>query len=265
MKQVYLQQFIALNSQFSRRKAEDLIRAKKVKVNGTLAELGQKVDIDQDKVEIFDQKCSTLVPTVALGWNILTHSDKKVYYLVNKPVGYTCTVKDKYADKKVIDLVPKDPPVYPVGRLDKNTSGLIFLTNDGDFTYKLTHPKFKVEKEYVVEIVPRGTIGRRDEKFEQLLTGVKLDDGPAKMDKIHNIHKISTDVYKLNCVLHSGKKRVIRRIFQKIGWKVVKLERVRIGSVTMNVPRLPRSSAKPMLRGGTFRELKSEEVKNLLK
>lgn len=233
MDKIYLQQFIAQNSHFSRRKAEDLIRAEKVKVNGRLGELGQKIDSDKDQIMIWEDKKST-------GNIIKKLTDKKVYYLVNKPVGYTCTTADRHAIKKVTDLVPTLPKVYPVGRLDKNTSGLIILTNDGDFAYKLTHPKFEVEKEYVVQIVPRGTICAIQDVKElqdQLLKGVKLEDGLAKMDKVHEIRQISPNSYKLNCVLHSGKKRVIRRIFEALGWKVVSLERIRIGTVKQNVPR----------------------------
>ncbi|HBH46632.1 MAG: hypothetical protein A2445_02720 [Candidatus Jacksonbacteria bacterium RIFOXYC2_FULL_44_29] len=264
MKQVYLQQFIAKNTQFSRRKAVELIKQKVVMVNDSIALIGQKIDPQQDEVKIKAAECST--------WNILINDpDALVYYLVNKPAGYVCTLSDRFAVKKVVDLVPRIPKVYPVGRLDADTEGLIILTNDGDFAYKLTHPKFEVEKEYYVEAsrnVPPQTTRRarvRDRRGtfvspidvqqvkDQLLRGVKLDDGAAKVDQINNINKLSTDTIQLNLVLHSGKKRIIRRIFGALGWKVIKLVRIRIGTVKIDVPT------------GQFRKLSELEVKKLMK
>lgn len=210
MDKINLTQAIAQSGLCSRRRAEELIRLSQVKVNGQLAVLGQKVDLTIDKIFVFGQKINPAEP--------------KVYYLVNKPVGFTCTVKDSHAPQKVIDLVPKSPKVWPVGRLDKDSRGLIILTNDGDLTYKLTHPKFEHPKEYLVtvnkDIAPVLLL--------KLKQGVKLEEGVARTD---SLKKVSPT--KLSLVIHQGWNRQIRRMLGACGYRVVDLVRVRVGKIRL--------------------------------
>ena len=133
---------------------------------------------------------------------------KLVYYALNKPIGYTATTSDPHAEKLITELVPKDPPVFPVGRLDKNTSGLIFLTNDGDFAQKMTHPKYEKKKEYIVETDKYLSA----ESLENMRKGIELDDGittPAK------VKALGEKQYSIT--IHEGRNRQIRRMIEKIG------------------------------------------------
>lgn len=241
MKLLYIQQFIAQNSTLSRRSASELVKNGAVRVNGKKAKLGQKINPEAETVTLQGKK-------------ITPNHTAVVYYIVNKPHGYTCTVSDRFAKHTIIELVPKHPPVYPVGRLDKNSTGLIFLTNDGEFTYCLTHPKFKIEKEYRVTAknrVPNRTFSPEALK-SALLKGITLDDGKTKADKVHSIKKISKNSLSVHIVLHSGKKRIIRRMFKALGLMVTALERVRIGSVKLDIP------------VGKFRKLSKNEIKKLI-
>ena len=220
---INLTQAIARSGRCSRRKAEGLIRAGQVKVNGQAAVLGAKIDPAEDQITVAGQP--------------LGSAGKKVYYLVNKPIGYVCTVSDVHASKRVVDLVPKIPKVWPVGRLDKDSRGLIILTNDGDLTYRLTHPKFEHEKEYLVtldkEIMSALLLG--------LKRGIKLEEGIAKVDNIKKISPI-----KISLVIHQGWKRQIRRMVQACGYKVADLIRIRIGKTKLGD-----------IRNGEYREMKS--------
>jgi len=208
---IYLQQFLSTAGLASRRAAADLIKQGRVKVNHKPAELGIKIDPGKDNVKINNR--------------LIKYQSQKVYYLVNKPIGYTSTVKDRHALKKVVDLVPKVPKVWPVGRLDKDSHGLIILTNDGELTNKLTHPKFKHEKEYIVTINKAIT----QDLLLKLSQGVKLEEGPARADKIN---KLSEN--KLSITLHQGWKRQIRRMMEKCGCMVIDLERVRIDKIKLD-------------------------------
>ncbi|MFH1456982.1 MAG: pseudouridine synthase, partial [Patescibacteria group bacterium] len=172
----------------SRRKAEELILAGRIKINNKIAMLGDKADIDIDSIILNNKK-------------LKIKNENHTYYLVNKPIGYICSVADKYADYLITNLVPKAPKVWPVGRLDKNSTGLMILTNDGELTNKLTHPKFQHEKEYIVEVdkdINKNFINR-------LKTGIKLKEGIARAD---NIKIISGK--KFNIILHQGWNRQIR-------------------------------------------------------
>ena len=135
---IYLQQFIAQATNLSRRQATQLIKSAQVKINDKIGELGQKIDPAKDKIK--------------LKHKLIKPQQEKIYYLVNKPIGYISTLKDRHAKKKVIDLVPPKPKVWPVGRLDKDSTGLIILTNDGELTYQFTHPSFKHPKEYLITL-----------------------------------------------------------------------------------------------------------------
>jgi len=202
---IYLQQFLSQAGIASRRQATELIKSGQVKVNNQLAKPGIKIDPLKDKIKINNK--------------LIKPPTHKVYYLVNKPVGYTCTLKDKFAHKKVTDLVPPTPKVWPVGRLDKDSHGLIILTNDGELTNQLTHPKFKHPKEYIVTLDKKIT----QKLLAQLKQGVKLTEGLAKADQVRQLSD-----YRLALVIHQGWKRQIRRMLKGCGYQVVDLQRIRI-------------------------------------
>lgn len=206
MNKIYLQQFLSQAGVASRRSATDAIKQGRVKVNGRTAELGLKIDPRKDKIKI--------------GKRLIKMEAKKIYYLVNKPIGYTSTTKDKHAKKLVTQLVPQIPKVWPVGRLDKNSHGLIILTNDGELTNRLTHPKFNHQKEYLVTL--NKPIAK--ELLLKLDRGIKLKEGLAKADKLKKISSL-----KLSITIHQGWNRQIRRMLDKCGYKVADLQRIRIG------------------------------------
>lgn len=221
-----INQYISRSTGYSRRKAEELILAEKVKVNDEMVrDLSTQIQ-SSDKVYLNGK---------------LIKPQKFVYYALNKPVGYTTTTTDSHAEKLITELVPKDPPVFPVGRLDKETSGLIFITNDGDFAQKMTHPKYEKEKEYIVE-----TDKPLSEKsLEKLRIGIKLDDGitaPAKVTPLLSFRPTSRGDKRRNpfppdntpkntysIIIHEGRNRQIRRMIGAVGVKVTSLKRVRIG------------------------------------
>ena len=237
MEEIRLQKFLAIAGIASRRKCEEYILQGKVKVNGkVIKELGMKVTIS-DKVE-FENRLIQL-------------EEEKVYILLNKPIDYVTTVKDQFGRKTVLDLVKTDKRLVPVGRLDMYTSGAIILTNDGDFVYKVTHPKHEIKKTYNVTVV--GKVTRED--IEKLENGVdiggfvtsKADVKILKIDEIKNISRFSITI-------HEGKNRQIRRMCEAIGKKVLSLHRSKIGNISVKDLSL-----------GTWRYLKKGEVENLLK
>lgn len=199
-----INKYIASCTGYSRRKAEELVLTGKVKVNDEVVrDLSTQIN-ESDKVYL-DGK--------------MIAPQKFVYYALNKPVGYTTTTSDPHAKKIITDLVPNDPPVFPVGRLDKNTSGLILLTNDGDFAQKMTHPKYEKEKEYIVE-----TDKFLSEKLlDKLRHGVELEDGKTAPAKIK-----ATGSKKYSIIIHEGKNRQIRRMTEAVDAKVITLKRIRI-------------------------------------
>jgi 23S rRNA pseudouridine2605 synthase len=221
-----LQKVLARVGIGSRRVAENLIAAGRVTVNGEVAVLGRRVHAELDAVEVD-------------GVRIGVRPDL-VWYLLNKPRGVTTTASDPHADRTVVELVPDEPRVFPVGRLDVDTEGLLLLTNDGDLTHRLTHPSFGVEKEYVAEVhgSPSPAAVRR------LREGIELEDGitaPAKASL--------TPPSVLTITIHEGRNRQVRRMCDAIGHPVVRLVRTRIG------PIVDRS-----LKPGTWRALTSDEV-----
>lgn len=145
---------------------------------------------------------------------------KFVYYALNKPVGYTVTTSDPHAEKIITELVPANPPVFPVGRLDKDTSGLIFLTNDGDFAQEMSHPKYEKEKEYIVETDK----SLSEKSLDTLRSGIILDDGITAPAEVKGIGP-----KKYSITIHEGRNRQIRRMIEKAGTTVVNLKRIRIG------------------------------------
>lgn len=228
--QIRLQKYIRDSIGISRRKAEDLISAGKVKVNGQIAQLGSVVNVETDNVLLEGKEIS--------------RNEKKIYIVLNKPSGYITTRSDEQNRPTVYDLIPSEyKHLFPVGRLDYDTEGLLLLTNDGDFTYKLTHPKFEIEKEY--EVVLDRNIN--NSQIEQIKKGVNSDLIKAAPAKVF----IQND-RKLNLIIHEGQKREIKLIFKTFGIDVLSLKRIRVHSLKL-----------ADLSVGTWRLLTSSEIRQL--
>ncbi|WXR61819.1 pseudouridine synthase [Peptostreptococcaceae bacterium AGR-M142] len=230
-----INKYIAKSGLCSRRKAEELIINNKVCVNDILVtELAFKVDEKNDIVKV--------------NGKIISIKEKLVYYLLNKPVGYISSAKDERGRKTVIDLL-KDVKerIYPIGRLDYDTSGLLLLTNDGDLTYKITHPKHNIKKTYeaYIEGVPT------KEEISSFEKGLKIEDyttSKAKFDIVNIKGKNSI----VSITIHEGKNRQVRKMCDKINHPVIKLKRVSIGNIKLN-----------NLIEGKYRPLNKEEIKYL--
>ena len=201
-----LQKALARIGVGSRRACEELIADGRVTVNGKVAPLGQRVDVDSDRVEV-DGSAVGVQPDL-------------VYYLLNKPRGVVTTAADTHGRPTVVDLVPAEPRVFPVGRLDADTEGLLLLTNDGELTHRLTHPSFGVDKEYLAEVegAPSPSAVRR------LREGVDLEDGRTAPARVALIPP-----HALRIVIHEGRNRQVRRMCDAVGHPVVRLVRTRIG------------------------------------
>lgn len=201
-----LQKILARHGIASRRKSEELILSGQVSVNGSAVKLGDKADENIDKITINNKP--------------LTVDKKFVYYLLNKPIGYICSLRRRRGEKLAVDLAPHVPRVWTVGRLDKDSSGLLILTNDGRLTEELTHPKHEHQKEYEV------TVDRKLKSsfFQLMKKGVNLAEGEARADQIKPLAP-----NKFSLTLHQGWKRQIRRMCFALGYNVVSLRRVRIG------------------------------------
>ncbi|MEC7809857.1 MAG: pseudouridine synthase [Actinomycetota bacterium] len=226
-----LQKVLARAGIGSRRACEKLIVERRVTVDGRVSELGDKVDPETSQIEVDGLKIGV--------------REDLVYYLLNKPIGVITTSKDPQDRSTVIDLVPNHPRVFPVGRLDADTEGLLLLTNDGDLTHYLTHPSFGIEKEYLVQLEARPSRNA----IRELRQGVELEDGitaPARVSLV--------DEKILRMVIHEGRNRQIRRMCESVGHTVVRLVRSRIG------PIVDRS-----LPPGSFRELTKQELKSTRK
>lgn len=233
-----LQKFLANAGIASRRKCEELILEGKILVNGkVVTELGIKVNPDTDKIEYNGKQVLNQI--------------KKVYVLLNKPIGYVTTVKDQFSRDIVTDLVKgTGVKLLPVGRLDMYTSGALILSNDGDFIYKVTHPKHEVEKTYTVTLKGKVTL----EEVEKLRTGVKIEDYITKPAKV-KILKIDEekDISRLEIVIHEGKNRQVRKMCEAVGGKVLALHRSKIGNIGVKD-----------LKIGSWRYLNYNEVHDLL-
>lgn len=238
MNEIRLQKFLANSGICSRRKAEEHIMNGDVKVNGkVVTELGTKIDANTDEVTFRNQI-------------VKNSNDEKVYVLLNKPIGYVTTTKDQFSRDTVLDLIKVREKILPVGRLDMYTSGAIILTNDGDFIYKVTHPKYEIEKTYNVTL--RGEITA--EEVENLKKGVKIEDyisGSAKV-RILKIDK-EKNISRIEVTIHEGKNREVRKMCNAIGRKVLALHRSKIGNIDVKDLKL-----------GTWRYLTSKEVEQLL-
>lgn len=207
-----LNKFIASAGVCSRRKADEYILDGKIKINGqVVTQLGVEVDEAKDIVE-FDSKVINIVK-------------EKVYIMLNKPEGYVTTAKDQFSRDSVLDLIDEDIRVFPVGRLDMYTEGLLFLTNDGDFANKLMHPKNKIKKVYIAKI--KGEI--TDKKLENLRKGVDIDDYITMPAKVELVGK-----NKLKFIITEGKNRQIRKMCDSQELEVISLKRVQVGNISLD-------------------------------
>jgi 23S rRNA pseudouridine2605 synthase len=228
-----LQKILARAGIGSRRACDALIDEGRVTVDGDVARLGQRVDPDRQRVEVD-------------GVPVATSTDS-VYYLLNKPTGVVTTAHDPEGRPTVVQLVPDDPRVFPVGRLDVDTEGLLVLTNDGDLAQRLSHPSHGVDKTYLAEVL--GTPSRS--ALRSLSRGIELDDGitaPARVRLVarHGSHSA------LEVTIHEGRNRQVRRMCEAVGHPVVRLVRTRIGPVQ-----------DPHLAPGRWRALRAREVQDL--
>lgn len=226
-----LQKVLARRGIGSRRACEELIAAGRVTVNGAVAVLGQRVDPARDRIAV-----DGVPVAVAPGL---------VYWLLNKPRGVVTTASDPQGRPTVVDLVPREPRVFPVGRLDADTEGLLLLTNDGDLAHRLTHPRYGVPKTYLAEVagVPS------DGDLARLRRGVVLDDGPTAPARVARLAP-----RLLRITIHEGRNRQVRRMCEAIGHPVLRLVRTHIGPVSD--PRLPPGAWRPL----TPAELRALEV-----
>lgn len=230
-----LQKFIAMAGITSRRKAEELILEGRVKVNGIVVEeLGTKIDPDKDIVLVDNKRIESV--------------ESKIYIILNKPEGYVTSLKDTHNSKVVLDLV-KDikERIFPVGRLDKDTSGLLIMTNDGDLAYKLTHPKHEVWKKYIALVK-----GHPDSnKLEMLRNGINIDGRMTSKAYVKLIKK-NTRSTLLEISIHEGRNRQVRKMCEHIGHPVINLKRVSIGNIKLNG-----------LEKGKWRYLSEKEIEYL--
>lgn len=236
--EVRLQKFMAEQGVASRRKSEDLIRAGKVKVNGHVAEIGMKINPRKDLVTVGKQKLTNV------------KNRKMVYVMLNKPRGYVTTVSDELGRKTVMDLLPDfGCRIYPVGRLDKDSEGLLLLTNDGSFTNCMTHPSHEYAKVYRVTVRPVVN----DDILFNLRNGIEIDGRMTAPCEVTVLTEEENRVV-LEFILHEGRNRQIRKMCESQGLEVARLKRISIGPVKLG-----------MLKQGDYRELTEQDVKKLLR
>jgi pseudouridine synthase len=235
-----LQKWLSMAGTASRRKAEEIIAAGRVTVNGAVVtELGAKADPLNDVVEV-DGK-------------VIEIQTDKVYIMLHKPEGVVTTVTDPFGRSTVMDFVPADVRLFPVGRLDSDTSGLLLLTNDGEWAQKLSHPKYETKKTYVAVVkgVPAS------ESLRKLRQGITIEGKKTAPAQIKLIEKLSIKNAKLQnakllITIHEGRNRQVRNMCEAIGHKVINLKRIAIGSLELGS--LPK---------GKWRHLTAKEVKNI--
>ncbi len=238
MEEIRLQKYLAECGIASRRKSEEYILQGKVKINGKIiTELGTKINPIKDKIEFENKE--------------IKKEEKYVYILLNKPIGYVTTANDQFNRDTVLDLVKVKERIVPVGRLDMYTSGALILTNDGEFVYKVTHPKHEINKTYTVTI--KGII--KNEEVEQLRKGVKIDDYTTKPAKVKILKTdAEKNISRIEITIHEGKNRQVRKMCEAIDKKVLALHRSKIGNISVKDIKI-----------GTWRYLKEIEIKNILK
>lgn len=236
--EVRLQKFMAEQGVASRRKSEELILAGKVKVNGHVAQIGMKINPRKDLVTVGKQKLTNV------------KNRKMVYIMLNKPRGYVTTVSDELGRKTVMDLLPDfGVRIYPVGRLDKDSEGLLLLTNDGTFTNCMTHPSHEYAKVYRVTVRPSVD----DNILYNLRNGIEIDGRVTAPCDVTVLTEEENRVV-LEFVLHEGRNRQIRKMCESQGLEVARLKRISIGPIKLG-----------MLKQGDYRELSEQDVKKLLR
>lgn len=232
---VRLQKFMAECGVASRRKSEELIEMGKVKINGHVAQIGDKVNPKRDIVTVRGKR--------------INKADRMYYFMLNKPRGYVTTVSDELGRKTVMDLIDCKARIYPVGRLDKDSEGLLILTNDGSFANALTHPKHNYAKVYRVTVRP----SVNDEILDKLRNGIEID---GRMTAPCDVNIITEEEGRvvLEFILREGRNRQIRKMCEAVNLEVARLKRISIGPVKLG-----------MLQTGKYRELTDNEVKKLLR
>lgn len=220
-----------------RRSMADAIRSGRVKVNGEVVEdFSHPVDTDKDRI-LIDKHQIELKPP------------KPVYLLLNKPRGILTTTRDDRGRTTVMDILPakyRHLGLHPIGRLDKDSTGLLLLTNDGDLTHRLAHPRFEHEKEYLVSINARLSPGEK----RMLEHGIELEDGTTHATQVKEVH---VKPYNYSITLHEGRKRQVRRMFKQLGYDVLALRRIRVGSIRLGD-----------VKDGKLRELTKQELSKLI-
>lgn len=229
-----LQKLIARAGLASRRQAEEWIRAGRITVNNKVAQIGQSADLHTDQIRLDGVS--------------LKKEEQKITLLLNKPRGYVCSLSDPQGRALVTDLV-KDIPerLFPVGRLDYNSEGVLLLTNDGDLSHVLSHPGKEVEKTYLVKVRGQLTVAMA----EQMRSGIALDDGVTQPAKVAHIRSSGSNCW-FEVTLKEGKNRQVRRMCEFFGLVVVRLKRIRIGFLNLDG-----------LRPGTYRQLQPAEIARL--
>ncbi len=220
-----LQRTLARAGLGSRRAAEDLIREGRVKVGGRVAQLGDRVDPASDSITVD-------------GAAVPAHPDLR-YLALNKPPGVTSTLRDPHAARSLRDLIPEGPRVFPVGRLDRDSEGLLLLTNDGELAHRIQHPRYGVEKEYLVEV--KGDVSRA--ALRRLTAGIPLEDGEARAIRA-TVVEARRGASAVALVMGEGRKREVRRMLAGLGFPVLRLVRVRIGPVRLG--RTPPGATRPL-------------------
>lgn len=221
-----INRFLARSGVASRRKAEDIILSGKVCVNGeTVMDFATEVDPATDAVTVDGKRIEL---------------PKFAYLALNKPAGYTTTKSDPHAEHTIFELLPNDPSLIAVGRLDRDTTGLILITNDGDFAQNIIHPSKKIDKVYLVKLNDKISMTN----IQKLLNGIELEDGIAKAK---NVEQVSD--HEILLAIEMGKKRIVRRMITAIGNGVTELKRIRIGKIPLDVEE------------GKYRNLTDEEIR----
>ncbi|MEG1943891.1 MAG: pseudouridine synthase [Oscillospiraceae bacterium] len=232
-----IQKVLSEQGYCSRRAAEQIIKEGRAKLNGHPVSIGDKMDVRKDILTIDGERI------------LMEKEVRKLYFALYKPRGYVTTTSDSHADKTIMDLIGGiNERVYPIGRLDKDSEGLLLLTNDGDFTNMLTHPSKEVGKQYRVTVRPAPS----EEQLIELSSGVKLDDGYITQPATIHVVESSAERGVFEMVLTEGKNRQIRRMCEAVGITVIRLKRLAVGPVRIG-----------MLRPGEYRELRKEEISAL--
>jgi 23S rRNA pseudouridine2605 synthase len=228
--------FLSNSGVASRRKSELLVLEGKIRVNGIVVkDLSTKIDPSKDKVKFLDEEIAI---------------SEKIYIALNKPEGYLSTVKDSFKRKTVLDLVKgfkNNIRLFPVGRLDLNSRGLILLTNDGDFALKITHPRYMITKTY--EIVLNKPLESADSK--KIINGVKIGNQKIIVSRLIK-QTLKEKTEKIEITIHEGRKRILRRLFNYLGYKVTDLKRIKIGELDLKD-----------IKEGSYRILGDEDINNI--